>query len=86
MRFLYPEDRGKVSLADAIRLDCFGQGHEKHAYGTRYKGVVTRYVPKPDAVRFQGNVYLLIDARVYSAANVLAGLRRGLCATCWAAA
>ena len=70
--FLYPEDRNNSKMRKAA--NCMGDCQEEHDYGTYYECENKAHDPKPDSIRFKGNVYVLSNYKVYSAANCFVGL------------
>jgi hypothetical protein len=70
--FLYPEDRSNPKMRKAA--NCMGDCQEAHDYGTYYECENKARDPKPDSIRFKGNVYVLSNYKVYSASNCFVGL------------
>jgi hypothetical protein len=70
--FLYPEDRNNPKMRKAA--NCLGDCQEDHDYGTYYECENKALDPKPDSIRFKGNVYVLSNYNVYSAGNCFVGL------------
>jgi hypothetical protein len=70
--FLYPEDRNDPKMRKAA--NCMGDCQEDHDYGTYYECENKALDPKPDSIRFKGNVYVLSNYNVYSAGNCFVGL------------
>jgi C-terminal processing protease CtpA/Prc len=70
--FLYPEDRNNPKMRMAA--NCLGDCQEEHDYGTYYECDNRAHDPKPDSIRFRGNIYVLSNYKVYSAANCFVGL------------
>ena len=70
--FLYPEDRKNLKMRKAA--NCMGDCQEEHAYGTYYECENKALDPKPDSIRYKGNVYVLSNHNVYSAGNCFVGL------------
>ena len=70
--FLYPEDRSNPKMRKAA--NCMGDCQEEHDYGTYYECENKALDPKPDSIRFKGNIYVLSNFKVYSAGNCFVGL------------
>ncbi len=70
--FLYPEARNNPKMRKAA--NCMGDCQEEHDYGTYYECENKAHDPKPDPIRFKGNVYVLSNYKVYSAGNCFVGL------------
>jgi C-terminal processing protease CtpA/Prc len=70
--FLYPEDRNNPKMRKAA--NCLGDCQEEHEFGTSYECGNKALEPKPDSIRFRGNVFVLSNYKVYSAANTFVGL------------
>jgi hypothetical protein len=70
--FLYPEDRTNPKMRKAA--NCMGDCQEEHAYGTYYECENRALDPKPDSIRYKGDVYVLSNHNVYSAGNCFVGL------------
>jgi len=64
--FLYPEDRDNPLLRKVVN-DCFGSCEAEHNYGEYYECGDKIYFPKPDSIRFKGNLFVLSDYKTVSA-------------------
>ncbi|MCX6283114.1 MAG: S41 family peptidase [Bacteroidetes bacterium] len=64
--FLYPEDRDNPAMLKTIN-DCFGSCQAEHHYNEYYECGDKIYYPKPDSIRFKGNLFVLSDYKTVSA-------------------
>jgi Peptidase family S41 len=70
--FLNPEDRNDPAKRKAI--NTFGSCEAQHNYGESYECEPEIYTPKPDSIRFKGNLLVLSDYRTTSAGVDFVGL------------
>ncbi len=66
--FLYPEDRDNPVMRKLVVSSCFGSCEAEHNYGQCYEYDDKFYSPKPDSIRFKGNLFVLSDNKTNSAA------------------
>jgi hypothetical protein len=64
---LYPEDRDNPVMRKLVS-NCFGSCEAEHDYGQWYECDNEFFFPKPDSIRFKGNLFVLSDNKTNSAA------------------
>lgn len=64
---LYPEDRNNPTMRKLVS-NCFGSCEAEHDYGQFYECENEFVFPKPDSIRFKGNLFVLSDNKTNSAA------------------
>lgn len=64
---LYPEDRDNPVMRKLVS-NCFGSCEAEHDYGQCYECENEFVFPKPDSIRFKGNLFVLSDHKTNSAA------------------
>jgi hypothetical protein len=65
--FLYPKDKNNFILQKYINESCFGSCEAEHNYGEVYTCGDNYIIPKPDSIRYKGNLYVFSDYNTKSA-------------------
>jgi hypothetical protein len=68
MLFLYPKDSNNVDMRNYVEESVFGTCQAEHKFGESYECGDKFYFPKPDSIRFKGNLFVLTDYKTNSSA------------------